>query len=162
MAFTIEPGQTRCGEEASDGDPACINRPIAGVLTNYGYCLPDPTVANRLSVWFSGGALEAEREEDADEWKRIFSEEGLPNRGLRQFANVMAARFFLGAQLEPMDGSGKISYTLHRPIGGHGQVFVDILYTDETLSILRGHHESIFVSARVPTTRVESDEVSQQ
>ena len=49
------------------------------------------------------------------------------------------------------DSVPTMSYFFDRPIGGHGEVFCDVLYVDETLRIMRGHHGSIFVFTRVPT-----------
>lgn len=28
---------------------------VQGIMTNYGFIVPDPTVRNRYSVWFTGG-----------------------------------------------------------------------------------------------------------
>jgi len=39
-------------------------------------------------------------------------------------------------------------YSLHRPVGGHGSTFLDVLYLDRDLSITRGNHGTIFVQAR--------------
>jgi hypothetical protein len=50
-----------------------------------------------------------------------------------------------------------MSYFFKRPIGGHGEVFCDALYADETLRIVQGHRRSIFVFSRVPSFD-ESDE----
>jgi hypothetical protein len=44
-----------------------------------------------------------------------------------------------------------MSYYFKRPIGGHGEVFCDLLYVDETLRIMQGHHQSLYVFTRVPT-----------
>jgi len=43
-----------------------------------------------------------------------------------------------------------MSYFFKRPIGGHGDVFCDVLYMDDTLRITQGHHGSVFVSIKVP------------
>jgi len=44
-----------------------------------------------------------------------------------------------------------MSYFFKRPIGGHGEVYCDTLYADETMRIMQGHRGSIFVFTRVPT-----------
>lgn len=44
-----------------------------------------------------------------------------------------------------------MSYYFKRPIGGHDEVFCDLLYVDETFRIMQGHHGSIYVFTRVPT-----------
>jgi hypothetical protein len=145
VAFTIEANQTRRGTAPIAGEYA-IQRPIRALLTNHGFCIPDPSEPNRLSVWFSGGTLEAVDEER--EWQTLFQE--TPRRDLGEYARVLAAKFLLGAQrLENDDGT--YSYRLNRPIGGHGQVFCDVLYADDDFRIVRGHHGSIFVFRRVPT-----------
>ena len=55
----------------------------------------------------------------------------------------------LGADVpDSMDADGSMSYTLHRPIGGHGTSYVDVLYLDENLRITRGNAGSIFVQVK--------------
>ena len=128
-----------------------VPRPVKGVILNEGFCVPDPMVANRISIWFIGGKLAVEDlERDLDEWTRIFDRAMAPRRGTKEMARVLAAKLLLGAQvpdkLNANDGS--MSYQLTRPIGGHGSVYVDVLYCDESLRIMRGHHGSIYVSIR--------------
>ena len=123
--------------------------PIRGFLTNYGYCTPDPTTPNRLTVWFSGGILEAQEGTSQEDWRRRFADENLPMRDLGGFARVLAAKILLGARLpQTIDEHGMMSYSLTRPIGGHGSVYVDALYSDEKLRIVKGHMGSIFVFQR--------------
>ena len=49
---------------------------LIGILTTYGYVLPDPNVQNHLSIWFSGGKIEEANEDDTgrklQEWKKAF------------------------------------------------------------------------------------------
>lgn len=153
MAITIEPGQDRRGnkKEEAEGDYV-VPKPIRGILTNHGYALPDPNVPNRLSIWFSGGALEVQDEPaDLDEWKRVFDFACAPERNLREYASILAARLLLGALLPAeMEDDGTISFTLKNPIGGHGCAYCDIVYMDEDLRIMRGHHGSVYVCSRVP------------
>jgi hypothetical protein len=128
-----------------------VRRPIRGLLTNHGYMIPDPTVPNRLSIWFSGGTLECHQDEDLDEWKELFYHGDLPRRDLGELARVLAAKVLLGAtSIEGMADDGSMSYQLRRPIGGHGQVFCDVLYSDHDLRVLRGHHGTVYVHRRVP------------
>lgn len=122
---------------------------VKGILTNCGYCTPDPSTPNRLTIWFSGGILEAKEESDLDYWKELFADSNLPNRDLGGFARVLAAKILLGAQMpDGVNGEGRMSYSLNRPIGGHGSVYIDTLYSDETLRIVKGHMGSIFVFIR--------------
>ena len=89
--------------------------------------------------------------EDLEEWKRVFDSTCAPNRDLREYANTLAAKLLLGALLpEDMDSDGTMSFVLKRPIGGHGSAFVDIVYMDEDLRIMRGHHGSLYICTRVP------------
>ena len=171
VAFVIEPNQDRHGNQigdAGDTDGANtdknkrhhprhrhrpITRPIRGIMTNLGFMLPDPKTPNRMSVWFTEGQLEVnDEEEDLKEWQRIFDNHGAPKRALRERAHMLAAKLFLGADVpDQMDEDGTMRYELKRPIGGHGLAFTDVLYLDDDLRILRGHHGQIYVCARVLT-----------
>lgn len=66
-----------------------LRRPIRALLTNNGHCVPDPSTPNRLTIWFSGGSLEAQDEEaDLVEWKHLFDENLAPSRNMSEFARV--------------------------------------------------------------------------
>jgi hypothetical protein len=153
----VEANQTRRGERPGTGQVAdgeyVVRKPIRSLLTNHGYCIPDPDVPNRLSVWFTGGCLEVQDEtEDLAEWKHLFDEKEVPRRGIGEVARVLAAKVLLGASMSSeMSDDGSLSYSLKRPIGGHSQVFCDVLYADDTMRILRGHQGTTFVFSRVPT-----------
>ena len=156
VAFTIEPNQTRTGRQVppSKGnnkqDEFVIRRPIRGIMTNYGYILPDPEVPNRLSIWFTGGALEVNDEQDLEEWKKIFDESTVPKRDMREFARLLAAKVLLGAHAsDVVEPDGTMSYALKRPIGGHGSAFCDVLFQDDSLRIMLGHRGSLFVFLKV-------------
>jgi hypothetical protein len=153
VAFTIEPGQDRKGNQKDHQDGEyVVPSPIRGIMTNHGYAVPDPQVPNRLSIWFSGGSLEVRDEpSDLDEWMKIFDSTNAPGRDLREYANTLAARLLLGALLpEDMEEDGTMSFVLKRPIGGHGSAYIDIIYMDDDLRIMRGHHGSVYVCKRVP------------
>jgi hypothetical protein len=158
VGFTIEAGQTRRGvrKEAAPEGEYVIPRPIRGILTNQGYAVPDPDTPNRLSIWFSGGSLEVQDEPtDLEEWKRIFDVSSAPSRDLREFANILAAKVLLGALLpDKVENDGTMSFVLKRPIGGHGSAFCDIIYMDEDLRIMKGHHGSVYICTRVPQAHV--------
>jgi hypothetical protein len=160
VAFTIEADQTRKGQAVEGKDPEdeyVVRKPIRGLLTNHGYMIPDPETPNRWSIWFSGGALEVHEESDLGEWKKLFNEDELPRRDIGEYARVLAAKFLLGATSnETMAKDGAMSYKLKRPIGGHGQVFCDVLYSDEDFRVVRGHHGTTYVHSRVPTIRSSS------
>lgn len=153
VAITIEAGQTRYGVRAGSNavEEYVVPRAIPGILTNQAYVVPDPSVPNRLSIWFSGGDLEVQNEpDDLEEWLKIFDSTAAPDRNLREYANVLAARVLLGALVpEEIGDDGKMSFDLRRPIGGHGQAYCDIIYMDEDLRIMRGHLGSVYVCTRV-------------
>ena len=113
VAFTIH---------SNDGK----TRPLQGVMTNYGYVLPDPNTPNRFTVFFTGGLLEPNGETDVTEWKNIFGE-AAPKRLLSERARLLAAKVFLGASVsDAMEEDGSMSYFLKRPIGGHGSTYMDV------------------------------------
>lgn len=86
---------------------------------------------------------------ELDEWKNLFDPKLVPRRDLGELARILAARLLLGANVpESVDEDGKMVYSLKRPIRGHGAVFVDVLYGDDNMKILRGHHGSLFVFIR--------------
>ena len=164
-AFSIEPASPLFGDHSPN---ATVTRPIRGIMTTYGYILPDPSTSNRLSVWFTGGTVEVDDEGDADEWKRIFGGNSAaaaaaaaanagpmapprPGPSLSERAKMLAAKLLLGASVpHGMEEDGSMSFNLKRPVGGHGSTYVDTIYLDDTLRIMQGHHGSLFVMARVP------------
>jgi hypothetical protein len=129
-----------------------VPRQIKGIMLNQGYLVPDPDVPNRLSIWFSGGSLEVQDEtSDLEEWKTIFDKACAPNRDLREYANILAAKLLLGAHLpETIEEDGSMSFVLNRPIGGHGSAYCDIIFMDDDLRIQRGHHGSVYVCKKIP------------
>lgn len=154
VAFTIEPNQTLTGELIDAGSASSefvLNKPIRGIMTTFGYAVPDPTCPNRLSIWFTGGQLEVNDEHnDMDDWRRIFDHSSAPKRDMKEFARVLAAKVLLGADIpDAMDESGNMKYTLTRPIGGHGSAYCDVIYMDDKLRIMKGHHGAIFVFSKV-------------
>lgn len=171
VAFTIQANQTRNGTEPlGDDQEFVIPRPIRGLMTNHGYMVDDPKMPNRSSIWFSGGSIEVQDEvADAEIWKQIFDETLVPRRDNKATANMLAAKLLLGAQTTTSSSSGTsvssesnnegssveesvpaMNYFFKRPIGGHGEVYCDVLYVDDTMRITQGHRGSTFVSTRVP------------
>lgn len=150
-SLTVESLQTRDGkpETQAKQDEYVVPRPLKGVISSQGFCVPDPGVPNRLSVWFIGGKLQVEVENDLEEWKRVFDQSMAPRRETKAMAQFLAAKLLLGASVpEKLGDDGTMSYQLNRPIGGHGSAYVDVVYCDESLRILRGHQGSIYVSIR--------------
>jgi hypothetical protein len=158
VAITLEPGQDRRGnpkgESNNRADDYTLPRPIRGILTTQGYSIPDPNKLERLSIWFSGGTLEVQDEDDLDEWKQIFDLSSAPDRFPKEYANILAAKVLLGAHLpESLEEDGTMSFSLKRPIGGHGSVYCDVVFMDDQLRIMKGHHGSVYVCIRVPEIR---------
>ena len=132
--------------EGQDGDKA-----LRGIMTNYAYTLPDPSLPGRLSIWFTGGTIEpaAEDEESVRAWKKAFGtlEDNSEDQGADK-ALHLAQHILLGAVSEPMDEKGVIGFHLKNPIGGHGSAFCDIVYKDNDMRVMRGHSGSVFVFKR--------------
>ncbi|KAG7353823.1 hypothetical protein IV203_003178 [Nitzschia inconspicua] len=155
VAITVEPGQDRKGHLQDDssggGNEYIVPRQIRGILTTQGYSIPDPIKPERLSIWFSGGTLEVQDEDDLEEWKQIFDVTSAPDRVPKEYASILAAKVLLGAHLpENLEEDGTMSFSLNRPIGGHGSVYCDVIFMDDQLRIMKGHHGSVYVCIRVP------------
>jgi hypothetical protein len=135
-ALTIEPGSQ--GQFGPNSPNHMVTHRLEGLMTTYGYALPNPDHPNRLSIWFTGGSLEVNDADDLDRWKQVFGCEHLPKRKWHEQARVLGAQMAMGAQpAERMESDGKMSYHLSRPIGGHENAHMDILYLDSTLRITR-------------------------
>lgn len=123
--------------------------PVKGVMTTYSYMLPDPDEPNRLTVFFTGGLLEPNDETDKDQWNGVFGSDA-PKRYVTERVRVLAAKVLLGAAVpDKLEDDGSMSFYLKRPIGGHGRTFVDVLYLDDTLRVMRGQTGSLYVFSRV-------------
>jgi len=146
-AFTIEPALA----SFPDAPNKDVHRPIKGIMTTFGYSLPDPKVAGRQSIWFTGGRIEPNSSPvDIFEWKRLFTLHP-PKHSFGEKAKLLAVKLLMGATIpESMATDGSMEYTFARPLGGHGMAYVDVIYLDETLRIVRGHRGTIFVFSRVP------------
>ena len=115
---------------------------LHGILTNYGYMYPGPSIPNRYSVWFTRGVLEPDlkyyhhkennnndehktnlddqTETIENEWKNIFSD---MNRTLSEKAKCLAARLFLGVCTpEVMEDDGSMEYIFLKPLRAHCDV----------------------------------------
>jgi hypothetical protein len=145
-AFTIEPPS----EEFPDAPNRDVHRPIRGIMTTYGYTLPDPNVPHRLSIWITGGRIEPNGSpEDVENWKRQFELHPAVH-SLGEKAKLLAVKMLMGAHMHPMEADGSMEYTFTRPLGGHGIAYVDTLYCDKSLRIVRGHRGTVFVFTRLP------------
>ena len=122
-------------------------------MINYGYCLPDPDHPDRKSIWFTSGTIEPADENRLDEWKKIFgtkiAAKTATNEGDEaKKAKALASKILLGIVREEMNDKGIIGYHLNKPIGGHGLAYVDVVYIDDDLRIMRGHSGSVYVLKR--------------
>ena len=146
-AFTIEPSMAAF-PDAPNKD---VTRPIKGIMTTYGYSLPDPGVPNRHSIWFTGGRIEPnDASSDILAWKKFFTIHP-PKHSFGEKAKLLAVKLLMGAtipkEIDPVDGS--MSYDFTRPLGGHGMAYVDVIYLDDSMRIVRGQRGTIFVFSRV-------------
>ena len=48
-----------------------------------------------------------------------------------------------------MNPDGSLEYEFTRPLGGHGVAYVDVLYLDNSLRVVRGHRGTFFVFSRL-------------
>ena len=147
-AFTIE-SPMAAFPNAPNKD---VIRPIKGIMTTYGYSLPDPDVPNRHSIWFTGGRIEPNNDvSDVLSWKKFFTLHP-PKHSFTEKAKLLAVKLLMGAtipeEVDPEDGS--MNYVFTRPLGGHGMAYVDVIFMDESLRIVRGQRGTIFVFSRVP------------
>jgi hypothetical protein len=146
-AFTIE-SNLASFPDAPNKD---VHRPIKGIMTTFGYSLPDPAVENRHSIWFTGGRIEPNNDPaDIFAWKKLFTEHP-PKHTLGEKAKLLAVKLLMGATVpKPMGEDGSMEYSFTRPLGGHGMAYVDVVYLDETLRIVRGHRGTVMVFSRLP------------
>ena len=145
-AFTIEPNLA----SFPDAPNKDVHRPIKGIMTTFGYSLPDPKVPHRHSIWFTGGRIEPNNDPtDILAWKRLFTLHP-PKHTFGEQAKLLAVKLLMGANVpQGMAEDGSMEYSFTRPIGGHGLAYVDVVYLDETLRIVRGHRGTIFVFSRL-------------
>lgn len=98
-------------------------------------------------------AVKKEAKEDDEfggfeEWTALFSK-GKWRKTLGERARAMAAKLLLGADIpNKMEDDGHMEYSLHRPVGGHSKVYVDVMYLDEDILIMRGHRGTIYAMSR--------------
>ena len=147
-AFTIEPSSALY-PNAPNKD---VIRPIKGIMTTYGYSLPDPNTPNRHSIWFTGGRIEPNNDiSDVLTWKNFFTIHP-PKHTFGEKAKLLAVKLLMGAttptEVDPEDGS--MNYVFTRPLGGHGMAYIDVIYLDQSLRIVRGQRGTTFVFSRVP------------
>lgn len=115
-----------------------------------GYILPNPEKPNRITVWFTGGTIEVNEDEDYKRWQKVFDNPKLPKRTFKEKTSNLFAKVAMRAVLsQKMEEDGRMSYHLNRPLGGHDTAYVDILYLDETLRIARASSGVVYAFSRV-------------
>ena len=146
--ITIEPQAVEDGPEADGQDMP--HSKLHAVMSNRGYMLPDSTMENRFNVWFTGGSLSPAEGVDMEAWADVFSQDRRENsRTFSDRAKVLAAKLLLGVEIpQDIEADGSMSCRFHRPIPGH----IDVVYTDESLQILRGNRGSVMVQSREGTS----------
>jgi hypothetical protein len=153
-AFTIEPtNMTTKTKSSKDKTPQrIVRRPIRCTMTTSGYMIPDPNVEGRDSVWITGGRMEPNATpEDTERWNELFPDGIRPPHEWAAAARLLAVKWLMGAELSDVADAqtGAFSYQFTRPLGGHGLAYIDTLYMDASLRIVRGHRGTIFCFARV-------------
>jgi hypothetical protein len=139
-AFTVEPSKPRFGNNSPN---KFITEPIEGIITTRGFITPFPK-NNRFSASFTGGTLEVNG--DAAKYHCIFNNNET-RRSLAQKGKQLAAKLLMGASgCDNMDENGRISYELKRPM----TTYMDMLYLDEHLRIMRSNTGEVSVLQRVP------------
>jgi len=165
-AFTVE--STLADDEFRNAPNQGVVRPIRGIMTTYGYTLPDPKNPHRHSIWITGGRIEANNDPaDQRAWRHLLAQHP-PQHTWKEQAKLLAVQWLMGAVMpvapspssedptmtagqDPDDtnATGAMEYTFTRPLGGHGMAYIDTLYVDDTLRIARGHRGTTFVFSRV-------------
>jgi hypothetical protein len=156
-AFTIEPTSLDADYSSKSNNnknshKRTILRPIRATMTTFGYMIPDPTEEGRHSVWITGGRIEPNEPSDLELWNTVVFPDGIrPPHEWSVAPRILAVKWLMGAQLNDMADpiTSAFSYHFTRPLGGHGMAYIDTLYLDESLRIVRGHRGTIFCFARV-------------
>lgn len=121
-------------------------------MTTTGFILADKTTPNRHSVWITGGSMEPnDSETDQAAWKRLFGHTTAES-SFTTAAKNLACKLLRGgggAETYRSDDDMMQQYTFNTPVGGHDKVYIDTLYLDDSLRIIRGHRGSIFVLSKL-------------
>ena len=150
-AFTIE-AASAAFPKAPNKD---VSRPIKAIMTTYGYMIADPAEPLRHSVWITGGRIEPNNSaRDKKAWHNLFALHP-PKHSMGAQAKLLAVKWLMGAVIpDTIDHvTGVMEYSFTRPLGGHGLAYIDTLYTDESLRIVRGHRGTVFVFTKMPDKR---------
>ena len=159
-AFTIEPRNSlKYGPIDSNQE---VDRPVEGLLTTKGFALPDPDIPNRLIIWFIEGSIEVVDADDQQRWKRIFDStknvafdpEDYSRRGGESLhhhgASVLASGRSDKETATIMEPDGRISFKLSGPIGGRETSYIDVMYLDESMRVVKSNRGDVYIFARLP------------
>jgi len=138
--------------------PAFPNAPNAhlqqqqcrGILSTQGYIVADPDTPNRHTVWITEGNMHAnDAPQDLQVWKDFFNAQlsTVPPSRAQSLLARQLRRSGVDHQVDPQ--SFQQSYRFRRALGGHGLAYVDTLYVDQSLRIIRGHRGTLFVFSRM-------------
>lgn len=116
-----------------------VLRPVRALLSIRGYLVPHPEQPNRLLAWFSQGAFEVNDEDrDQQTWRHIVER------------TISRSNFQPNAPTRlQLEADGKLSFQIPRN-DSMDSMYLDVLYLDETIRVLRGNRGTIYVMARVP------------
>jgi len=145
-AFTIEPRDPKFGPNSPNQK---VDQPVEGLLTTHGFALPNPDIPNRLSIWFTEGSIEVNN--DTSRWKKIF--DSVQHEEARGAHHALHHRHGApsAASKVTMEADGRMSYKLTQPAGGHDTSYIDVLYLDNTMRVMKSSRGEIYVFARVPS-----------
>jgi len=118
-------------------------------MVTYSYVVPDPSTPGRLTVFFTRGLLEPGEDADLEMWQKIF--ETRQTSPKKEKAQDLATKMLLGTTVEEtIQEDGAMAFRMSTPLGAHGMTYVDFIYTDESLIIMKGQTGTLYVLSRVP------------
>jgi hypothetical protein len=129
-----------------------VRRPIRAVMTTNGYMVADPDKPNRLLTWFTHTSLEVSDDPaDQQTWRFLYGTAASlalePRTSLRVSANKKKPAPTSTTTTPGLEDDGKLSIEMEQPIN---DMYLDVLYLDETIRIMRGNLGTVYVMARVP------------
>ena len=121
-----------------------------GIMTSFGYCLPDPGHSNRLRVCLPAVAWSATTTLIWNIGRPSSARAHQNRRKISSRARVTMAKVALGAhppeECGGLDDDGTISFTLHRPMAA----WVDVLYMDSNMRCAKSQNGTVYMFARIP------------
>ena len=144
-AFTVEANHTHSSPTTNT---IAVDRPCRGILATHGYMCADRHTPNRHTVWITSGTMHAnDTTEDTERWKTLFSKYHSSGGG-GWFGTGAFGQNSSPDVVVDKDNYTQ-SYSFRRALGGHGVAYVDTLYLDPSLRIVRGHRGTLFVFSKL-------------